>query len=143
MWPEARVQSFRAFSERLTGFDALRPELARAHLGRASVSELGCGGALVELLDRWDQAVAANTTGAFNEVIGTQDELCKSLIFLWYTSTWPLPNPGNPLLLSARVDVADDDPAITLQALMWTAISAHPPMLTGGYFGYWRYPPES
>ncbi len=55
-WGAERVASFLAFSQQLTGFDRLDERVARAHLGRASVSDVGCGGALVALLDRWDAA---------------------------------------------------------------------------------------
>jgi hypothetical protein len=29
------------------------------------------------------------------------------------------------------------------RGMMWSVIRAHPPALSGGYFGYWRYPPEN
>lgn len=28
------------------------------------------------------------------------------------------------------------------EALMWSAVGAHPPALSDGYFGHWRYPPD-
>jgi hypothetical protein len=28
------------------------------------------------------------------------------------------------------------------RALVWDAIGAHPPTLSNGYYGHWRYPPE-
>lgn len=42
-----------------------------------------------------------------------------------------------------------DDPQIMagapenhFESLMWRAVGAHPPGLSGGYFGHWHYPPE-
>jgi len=29
------------------------------------------------------------------------------------------------------------------RALIWETIGAHPPTLSNGYFGHWKYPPES
>jgi hypothetical protein len=28
------------------------------------------------------------------------------------------------------------------RALVWEAIGAHPPTLSNGYYGHWKYPPE-
>ena len=28
------------------------------------------------------------------------------------------------------------------RALVWDAIGAHPPTLSNGYYGHWKYPPE-
>lgn len=39
-----------------------------------------------------------------------------------------------------------DEPAMSpedhFEAVMWRVIQAHPPGLSGGYFGHWHYPPE-
>jgi hypothetical protein len=33
-------------------------------------------------------------------------------------------------------------PATYFGALLWPVIGAHPPGLSGGYFGHWRYLPD-
>lgn len=58
--------------------------------------------------------------------------LVGQIMLLWYTSAseqageWKFGTPEQYF----RADV-------------WTVIGAHPPGLSGGYFGYWRYPPEN
>jgi hypothetical protein len=34
------------------------------------------------------------------------------------------------------------DPSDHFESLIWQAVQAHAPGLSGGYFGHWRYPPE-
>jgi hypothetical protein len=134
-WTLAHVETFTRFSERLTGFPVLDPAVARAHLGRASISNVGCDGVLAKLLD-------GDPLGDFEKRLDDHRALVNELIFVWYTSTWRLA-PGDTALKPGAVDAALDDPRIPTQALLWPAISAHPPMVPGGYFGHWRYPPES
>ena len=79
-----------------------------------------------------------------------QSPLARQIIYLWYTSAF--------LVRSVKVDAEANletgkpDAGTTLQfgapeeyfrGLMWSVIRAHPPALSGGYFGYWRYPPEN
>jgi hypothetical protein len=57
----------------------------------------------------------------------------KELVHLWFVGA---PGP---------VGAKDQDylsPATYFGALLWTAIGAHPPGLSGGYFGHWRYLPD-
>lgn len=76
--------------------------------------------------------------------------VARQIIFLWYTSAF--------LVRSVKPDTAVNletgrpDTSTTLQfgspeqyfrGLMWSVIRAHPPALSGGYFGYWKYPPEN
>lgn len=35
-----------------------------------------------------------------------------------------------------------DTPENHYESLMWRAALAHPPALSGGYFGHWSYPPD-
>lgn len=36
----------------------------------------------------------------------------------------------------------NDTPENHFESLMWRAALAHPPALSGGYFGHWAYPPD-
>jgi hypothetical protein len=59
---------------------------------------------------------------------------CQTVIRLWY---------------NAALSAGDNDtdwpgtPEAYYEALLWKTIDAHPPGLSGGYFGYWRYTPEN
>lgn len=60
----------------------------------------------------------------------------RRIIVLWYTGH--LPTAADP---SKLADLKT--PEEYFGALMWSVMGAHPPGLSGGYFGYWRYPPEN
>jgi hypothetical protein len=55
----------------------------------------------------------------------------KSMTILWFTGL---------------IDGSHGSPGSTqedyFEALMWPAVGAHPPALSDGYFGHWRYPPD-
>ena len=58
----------------------------------------------------------------------------RELLHLWFVGA---PGP---------VDGKDQDyltPDTYFGALLWPTIGAHPPGLSGGYFGHWRYLPDA
>jgi hypothetical protein len=57
----------------------------------------------------------------------------KELVHLWFVGA-----PG-PV---ANKDQAYLTAETYFGALLWPAIGAHPPGLSGGYFGHWRYLPD-
>jgi hypothetical protein len=60
--------------------------------------------------------------------------LAQQIIFLWYTSALP----------SVDGKVWDfGSPEEYFSALLWPAIRAHTPGLSGGYFGHWKYAPDN
>lgn len=76
--------------------------------------------------------------------------IARQIIFLWYTSAFLVRSekPDNV----ANLETGRPESSTTLQfgspeqyfcGLMWSVIRAHPPALSGGYFGYWKYPPEN
>lgn len=76
--------------------------------------------------------------------------LARQIIFLWYTSAF-LVRSKKPDSI-ANLETGRPDSSTTLQfgspeqyfrGMMWSVIRAHPPALSGGYFGYWKYPPEN
>ena len=62
--------------------------------------------------------------------------LTRRVIVLWYTGHLPSA-ADHSRLMDPRA------PEEYFGGLMWSVMGAHPPGLSGGYFGYWRYPPEN
>ena len=62
---------------------------------------------------------------------GDLRKLAKIIIGLWYTGDLP----------GATASPPTEDQYFT--ALMWPIARAHPPGLSGGYFGHWAYPPDN
>jgi hypothetical protein len=56
----------------------------------------------------------------------------KKIIILWFTGRI-MTDAGTP------APATQDD---YFEALMWSAAGSHPPALSDGYFGHWRYPPN-
>lgn len=57
--------------------------------------------------------------------------LAKTIIVLWYTGE---------LLGSSTTTMPADD---YFSGHIWSVARAHPPGLSGGYFGHWTYPPDN
>ncbi|NNT71577.1 hypothetical protein HKT18_05030 [Flavobacterium sp. IMCC34852] len=72
---------------------------------------------------------------------GDQKNYCKGIAFLWYTSELI-----NAQTLSGSV-LSENRIGGTVEqyysGLIWKVIRAHPPGLSGGYYGYWKYEPEN
>jgi hypothetical protein len=64
--------------------------------------------------------------------------VAHQLIVLWYSSALieNIDETAPPRLKFGK-------PQHHFRSLLWEVIGAHPPALSGGYFGYWRYPPEN
>jgi len=58
-------------------------------------------------------------------------ELVKVILVLWYTGD----------LLGSTTSLPSEDEYFG--GLLWTVARAHPPALSGGYFGHWTYPPDN
>jgi hypothetical protein len=58
--------------------------------------------------------------------------LVRKIILLWYTGS--IDTGQGPPTLGSQDDY--------FEALMWSAVGAHPPGLSDGYFGHWRYPAD-
>ena len=66
--------------------------------------------------------------------------VARAVTYCLYTGV--LPDTAGTELQS-RIPPPDlDDPSDHFEAVLWRVIQAHPPGLSGGYFGHWRYPPE-
>jgi hypothetical protein len=127
--------SFLELSQILTGFEILNPKIAELYYRH--LHEIN-GDALDKLLEVFDSTVK-NHTGDPEALVGkfiwsdpTYKTVCQSIILAWYNSV--ITDPNKPWIAP---------PEIYYEALLWKAIEAHPPALSGGYFGYWRYAPEN
>jgi hypothetical protein len=58
----------------------------------------------------------------------------QQLAHLWFAGA-PLPINDKPQSFVS--------PEAYFGGLLWRAVGAHPPGLSGGYFGHWRYPPDA
>jgi len=71
------------------------------------------------------------------ELAGTARAITYSL----YTGLLPDPE-GKEVMRGSRSKPKINSEADYFESVIWRAIHAHPPALTGGYFGHWKYPPE-
>ena len=128
------LQGFIRASVHLTGVQALDEELSRQLLERLRSDPVG--NVLPELIAEFRsiELGGGDIHGAITDRVmqsPTLGPLAKAITLLWYTSAF---KAGN--------EWSFDTARQYFGALMWPAIGAHPPALSGGYFGYWRYPPE-
>jgi hypothetical protein len=127
--------AFGRLSEILTGFEGLDPRMIASFATRLAGATFHAD--FNRLLCRFAEIEAANALHdvpqALNDLMASDAVLrsvAQQIIYLWY--------------LSAELDGAAwrfGSPEEYSGALLWRAIGAHPPALSGGYMGHWRYPP--
>jgi len=130
----ADLPSFVRLSKTLVGRKKLADDLARAYFDRASAQ---LKDQLSLLLARFEDLVKSgkDPVSALRENILPNAELghaAKVVLLLWYTGG--IQNAAGDWELGS----ADQ----YYRALVWDAIGAHPPTLSNGYYGHWKYPPE-
>lgn len=124
------TERFLRLSEALVGESPLDAALAGPYLERIQATAEGAD--LEALLDEYDAIVAAggDVDAAITMRIMGHDELrrlARVIIVLWYLG-----------------EIGGGGPAEHyFQGLFWKVVSAHPPGLSGGYFGHWAYPPDN
>ncbi len=129
-------EEFIDLSEVLTGVSPLDAELARAHLERLLTTP--ASPQLRQCLETF-RGIRASAEGVVEAVQArilddpALNPVAAQIIALWYTGALP---EGSGLW---RYESADQ----YFSGLVWSIIGAHPPGLSGGYFGHWRYPPEN
>ncbi|MBL0726111.1 hypothetical protein [Piscinibacter sp. HJYY11] len=125
---------FRDLSRHLAGVDA-QADLAAPYLQRLRAELFGAR--IDELLELFARLRSTSTDLEMDirqQIVESSDfgALAQQIILLWYTSAF-----------------ADGDnwkfgpPEQYFRSHIWSVIGAHPPALSGGYFGYWKYPPEN
>lgn len=141
--PRASVfDDFLALSRILTGVDNLDADLGRQYLDRLNSSPFNP--LLSQILKQFHKLKGEpDIVGQVKKQIVADDSLrptvCQ-IILLWYTSTVQdnlgMQPPAAPVM---RFGTQEE----YFSGLAWTIIGAHPPGLSGGYFGHWRYAPDN
>jgi hypothetical protein len=132
------LDDFLALSRVLTGVQTLDAGIAGQYLDRLNSSPLQPG--LTTILDRFRHIPPGPAAAdQIKKKIVADDELrpvVSQIILLWYTSAMRDSE-------SASLALRFGTPEGYFSGLVWTIIGAHPPGLSGGYFGHWRYAPEN
>jgi hypothetical protein len=131
---EKQVARFARFSMILTSNQNLPADLAKSYSDRAHAQ---LGDRLERLLRKFEDGIKAgkDPEAAIREDILPDVELgpaAKVVLLLWYIGG--IQNPAGDWEMAS----ADQ----YYRALVWEAIGAHPPTLSNGYYGHWKYPPE-
>jgi len=132
-----------ALSRVLTGVEDLDVDLGRRYLDRLASSPLQPQ--LDEILDRFRELErSGNLVEQVKAKVVERDLLrptvCQ-IILLWYTSTVQDNLGTDPPAPSSSFRYGT--PEEYFSGLAWKIIGAHPPGLSGGYFGHWRYRPDN
>jgi hypothetical protein len=107
----------------LGGFEDLSPRFANAAIARIGAE---FGSLMVQnLLARFAEAGAQ----AVMQDPALRDAVRQLLLFLYTGFTEAMGDDSG-------------SPENHFESLMWRAALAHPPALSGAYFGHWHYPPE-
>lgn len=128
--------AFLELSRLLTGFSDLSPAAAETYYTQLLQSDPAqlpqLLGLFSEKLSQGPEAAAA-AVAEWYQPGGMFQPVCQHIILIWYNSavSWPGGQPWQA------------PPELYFDALLWKAVEAHPPALSGGYFGYWRYAPEN
>ena len=137
---DSAIQTFVDLSEALTGHE----NLAEKRDGDRTLAE-----SYYELIETaFEGERMKKLLSTFEGLVGDGDsrleqimrdeqlgEVAQEIIMLWYMSSFRTPGKER--------DGAPATPEQYFQGLFWPTIRAHPLGLSGGYFGYWRYPPEN
>lgn len=131
------LDDFVALSSILTGEQNLDKGLAQQYIQRILQEPLGSQLENLLTLFHEIQARGGDIVGEVRKHIienAALSPLAKQIIILWYTSAVPEPDGKNWRFGS---------PEEYFSGLIWSVIQAHPPGLSGGYFGHWKYPPDN
>lgn len=127
---------FLRLSKDLVGLD-ISPRLAESLLARfretVSMAQLNRLQVVVEKLPADPKQREAAIEARIMDV-PTLRKLAKTIIVLWYTGD---------LLNTKKGKVSDVPEEHYFSGQMWVVARAHPPGLSGGYFGHWAYPPDN
>ena len=140
--PTSVFADFLALSRILTGVDNLDADLGRQYLDRLNSSPFNLF--LDQILKRFRELkhkpdVADEVKKQIVAIDSLRPTVCQ-IVLLWYTSTVQdnlgMEPPAAPVMRFGSQEEY-------FSGLLWTIIGAHPPGLSGGYFGHWRYRPDN
>jgi len=128
------ADTFRRLSEVLTGQPDLDGSLVPGLIQRLRREPEGAH--LDRLLGLFEEIVAAgvDVEGQIASRIMPDPDLqglAVNMVLLWYLGDLRRPRAGNPPTEEQYFG-----------AILWRIVRAHPPGLSGGYFGQWTYPPD-
>ncbi len=132
---ETQLQLFLRLSSVLTAERTLPADLGETYFNRA---QQNLGPKLDALLARFGALLAAGNRDPIDvvrdEIFSSADHgpVAKTILLLWYIGG----------IQNAAGDWEMQSAEQYYRALVWDAISAHPPTLSNGYFGHWKYPVE-
>lgn len=92
---------------------------------------------LRKMLELYDSILQSNPSDILIEIkkqMMTDEpmrELLRKIIKIWYLGRPPVKELKGPRFF------------YHYEALIWKVAHAHPPGLSGGYYGYWHYKPEN
>ena len=137
------LDDFMALSRVLTGVKELDTGLGQQYLDRLNSGSFQP--ALRKTLDQFRKLKKGETLvqQAKDKIVGADDlrGIVCQIVLLWYTS-----------LVQTNLDLQHPPASPSFSygtqeqyfgGLVWRVIGAHPPGLSGGYFGHWRYRPEN
>jgi lipopolysaccharide biosynthesis regulator YciM len=130
------VVTFLEVSKLVTGYSDIGGELEQTYAAVMS-SRPDWEVELERLLAAADEVKAsADPEAALMDLMRQRAEVGRAaqrLAHLWYTGRLPSEN---------KVDAAFVSEQAYFGGLIWRAARAHPPGLSGGYSGHWRYAPD-
>ena len=130
------MATFVEISRLVTGFSDIGQPLAREY-SDVMTSTSSWKTELDALSLAVDDALATSNPEAALKEAAAQAPAVKAaarrLIHLWYAGRLPAEN---------NVDAKFTSEAAYFGGLIWRAARAHPPGLSGGYVGHWRYAPD-
>lgn len=88
-----------------------------------------------------DGLITVFQEGGLNRILADENlaSMARHLIYWLYTGTVPEHMPED---LDAPVEGHIMTSEDYFESLVWSVVKAHPLALSGGYYGYWHYPPE-
>jgi hypothetical protein len=125
---------FLALSIDLVGDPQLDPRLAAGLLERlVTAADTSTLSQLQTVAAKLPSDQVARQTAIGSQIMDdpTLRELAKTIIVLWYTGD----------LVNRRTTAMPAEHYFSGQ--IWSVARAHPPGLSGGYFGHWTYPPDN
>ena len=129
--------SFIELSGILTGYNNLNPQLAEEYYNALkNLPQTGIDALLTEYETKISDQLPVLKTNLVQTLLWNDanfKDACVYIINLWYTS----------VLSINKVQVYTGSPKAYYEALFPKLAHAHPVALSGGYHGYWHYPPEN
>ena len=131
---KAALASFVRLSTALVGEEHLPDDLAAIYFAQAKSTLKDQLGALLTRFDELLHGGKDPVTVVRDHILPDADvgATARVILALWYT--------GGIQNAAGDWEVVSADRYY--RALVWDAIGAHPPTLSNGYYGHWKYPPE-